>query len=137
MPTVTEKRARQAAGALEIIHEMLKMKPDVNLADRYGSTPLMYAMTAAPIEVIEEIIRRGANLEAETGPEHGNGAGLRAIHFAVIFDRVDVIELLARRGTNLSKPLPDGRSILEFARHQRSQKAMPILEKLLAQARSR
>lgn len=112
--------ARQATPLLEIVREILRHQPDVNKSDREGITPLMPAAAAAPLDVIQSLLKLGANLEAEIISKHKQAAGWRAIHFAVAHDRAEVVGCLIAAGANVTKALPDGTDLIHFAERHSS-----------------
>lgn len=121
--------ARQASPLLVIIREILRHRPDVNASDRDGITALMPATAAAPLDVIKNLLKLGADLEAELVSKHKH-AGLRPIHFAVMHDRLDVVKLLATAGANLKKPLPDGTDLVQFAKQHSATSVLEYLSRL-------
>ena len=112
--------AREASPMLLIIREILRHQPDVNKSDRDGITPLMPAAAAAPVDVIQNLLKLGANLEAEIVSKHKQAAGWRAIHFAVTHNRVDAVKCLIAAGANVTKALPDGTDLIHFAEQHSS-----------------
>jgi ankyrin repeat protein len=112
--------AREASSMLLIIREILRHQPDVNKSDRDGITPLMPAAAAAPVDVIQNLLKLGANLEAEIVSKHKQAAGWRAIHFAVTHNRADAVKCLITAGANVTKALPDGTDLIHFAERHSS-----------------
>jgi ankyrin repeat protein len=129
---IAPSRAQDAVAALEIIREILRLGPEVNRSDRYGHTALMASVAIAPIDIIEQIIGLGSDLDAETSAKSLSGAGLRAIHCAVNAKRTEVVELLIRKHANVSKPLPDGRSLTQYAREQSSAEVTSFVERTIS-----
>ncbi len=122
------KLKREAPDLLKIVRQILIQRPNVSQPDRNGSTPLMPACCASPLDIVEEILRLGADPNAEIVGKHMN-AGFRAIHCAVSFDRADVFDTLARYGADLDKPLPNGMNLVEFAKQQNALKTLRYLRK--------
>lgn len=113
---LNKNRKEKAGQCLAIIREMLKFNPDVNRADRHGHTPLMAAVQYAPLDIVERIIQLGADIDAEMSGRSASGAGLRPIHCAISTDRVDVVKLLLGKGADIKKSLPDGQSVVDYAK---------------------
>jgi len=120
LPTFAEalnkNRKEKAEQSRKIVSEILKSNPDVNRADKHGHTALMAAVQYAPVNIVERIIELGANLDAATTDRSGSGVGLRPIHCAISAGRLEMVKLLVNKGADTEKPLPDGQSVVDYAR---------------------
>lgn len=126
LPGFAEK-VKNAPALLEIARDILKRRPDVNRADRNGSTPLIPACAAAPFDIIEEILKLGGNPNVELNAKHMD-AGLRPVHCAILGDRVEVLALLQHFDADFDKPLPDGSDLLQFAQKHEAPKAIDYFQ---------
>lgn len=69
---------------------------DIDKKDSRGRTPLINSIVQRkPIDIIESIIRAGANLELK------DKLGDTALKKAIKFKRIDVVELLIKHGVNI------------------------------------
>lgn len=77
---------------------LIRSGADVNIVDSEGETPLWIATTNCEIEVIEELLKRGADLNFQ---KTGQGfTGDTPLHMAAMNGLKDVVELLLRYGAN-------------------------------------
>ena len=115
---------------------ILQYKPNVNIADIDGNTPLMKAVEGAPLNRVEAILDRGADVKAR------NKEGKTAVHFAAAHigwmwkepdqavereTQLKIIPLLESKGADLKTVTNDGRSALHFA----AEKGYPGMLRLL------
>lgn len=78
-------------------------KVDVNLANRYDETPLMYAAITGNIELAKVLIKRGAKV---------NRLGWAPLHYAAIKGNTKMVEFLLQQGALPNAPAADGSSPL-------------------------
>lgn len=72
-----------------------KYKPDVNVVNNYdGSTALHYAINNKNIEMVEKLIKAGANVNIK------NKKGLSPLHMAVNAGSKEIVKLLINHGAN-------------------------------------
>lgn len=95
-----------------LVKTLLNLGADIEATDRNGTTPLMYAVDAAPFPVIQTLLEHGANVNAQNldgysplmwvagttvWPEHGN---------------TKLIQILLDKGANPNLQRKDGRTAL-------------------------
>ena len=76
-------------GNTEQLRTILNVKPELDLRDRNGRTALMHAGMHGHVEVVCELLRRGADVTAR------NGDGDDAMALAKQYSRWDVVSVLA------------------------------------------
>jgi len=96
-------------GDRERVKQFLVKGADVNVADKYGKTPLHSAALKGYKEIAELLIAKGANIE--TKDIFGN----TPLHEAVWFKNKDVVELLIANGADVKAKDKDGSTPLHSA----------------------
>ena len=81
-------------GDMEAVKQFIDEGADVNVKNKVGSTPLLYA--AVHKEIIELLIAKGADVNAK------NNSGWTPLLMAVLGDRKEVIELLIAKGADVN-----------------------------------
>jgi ankyrin repeat protein len=81
-------------GDMEAVKQFIDEGADVNVKNKVGSTPLLYA--AVQKEIIELLIAKGADVNAK------NNSGWTPLLMAVLGDRKEVIELLIAKGADVN-----------------------------------
>ena len=78
---------------------------DVNAADPFGRTPLMYAAASdlLPLEEIKLLVERGADINASDGHKLSGDAGLTALDIARRHGETPIVEYLTRLGAKTSE----------------------------------
>lgn len=85
---------------------------NVNLADSYGFTPLLMAVSWCPnvdVSLIEHLIQKGADVNCQ------NTDGLTGLHYAISSGFDDVARLLIEKGANVNAPDDKGTTPLILA----------------------
>lgn len=85
---------------------------DINAADQYGKTYLMYAVDkpgGANQEIVELILKSGANVNAK------NKDGFSALKYATSYNHEDTVKLLLSYDANANIADRDGRTPLMIA----------------------
>ncbi|MFN7038725.1 MAG: ankyrin repeat domain-containing protein [Alphaproteobacteria bacterium] len=88
---------------------LLDKKANVNVANNYKQSALLYAASWGYKEIIEELLNNGANVDAQ------NNYGDTALHIAVSNDKNEMAELLIDNKTNLNLKNSEGRTALHLA----------------------
>jgi ankyrin repeat protein len=84
-----------AFGQPEISLELIKSGADVSVADnKVGDTPLLIAATESSYEVMQALLRKGAN------PNTKNHYGETPLHYAALNALVDRVQLLLQYGAD-------------------------------------
>ncbi|NOL48939.1 ankyrin repeat domain-containing protein [Pelistega europaea] len=79
---------------------------DVNLANRYDETPLMYAAIIGNVDLAKALIARGAKV---------NRLGWSPLHYAASKGQTQMVEYLLSQGASPNAPSDDGNSSLIVA----------------------
>lgn len=82
------------AGNLPVVMELIQKGANLNIATRYGETPLHAAATFGHVPVVNYLLAQGANVNALTS------RGWTPLHSAARFGRPIVANLLKQRGAN-------------------------------------
>lgn len=81
-------------------------KVDVNVENRYGETPLMYAAIIGNLDLAKALVQRGAKV---------NRLGWSPLHYAASKGNTDMVEYLLMQGALPNSPADDGNSPLIVA----------------------
>lgn len=82
-----------------ILNQLIAAGADVNIIDPFGETPLMLAVKHNSLEMVEALIRAGANLD--TVSTSNLDLGCTALHYAVEYDASpSIIRALILAGAN-------------------------------------
>jgi len=81
-------------------------KIDVNLANSYRETPLMYTALLGDLPRTQVLLSKGAKV---------NQSGWSALHYASIKGHAQVVRLLLSKGAAVNEPSPDGDTPLILA----------------------
>lgn len=93
-------------------------KTDVNLANRFDETPLMYAAIIGDIDFAKALIQRGAQV---------NRLGWAPLHYAASRGQVKMVQFLLDHGAFPNAPAADGSSPLLLAVTSRKADAVKVL----------
>lgn len=111
----------------EITLALIRAGANVNAADKDGNTPLYIATTESSLEVMEELLKRGADPNFLTKTiVHG------PLHIAALNGLVEEVELLLRYGADPKKKNAQGQTAIDLAN-----KRYPELRRLLENAGGR
>lgn len=94
---------------LEIVHYLLRHKPDVNLSIFNGRTPLMTAAGLGLVDIVNYLLDLGAAINATTS------TGVTALMYAVSKGQQTVAELLISKGALKEMVDEDGWNARKFA----------------------
>jgi quinoprotein dehydrogenase-associated probable ABC transporter substrate-binding protein len=87
-----------------------------------GYTPLMLATANHAPELVQALIRKGADVNAR------NGGGVTALMIAAANGRADMVELLVRAGANVKAQTERGETALSIARAKGNDKVIKLLD---------
>ena len=92
----------------DLVRFLLDSGADVNLATRYGTTPLMCAIVSGQISVIYALLERGVNINAKTDD------GYIALHYAACVrgHYTEIVELLIKNGAGINAQTNEGYTAL-------------------------
>ena len=86
-----------------------RMMQNVNTKDRHGHTPLMEEAKTGNVELVKDLVKRGADLEAKSEK------GKTALHYAAANGHVDVVNILLEHGAVVDARDRDWRTPLMLA----------------------
>ncbi len=96
---VTLLHAAASGNHVGVMETMLGRGRRVTDPDRYGRTPLLFAVEGdAPLETVKWLLARGAD------PNARDFWGTTPVHEATFHDRIDVLEVLSAAGARLDEP---------------------------------
>jgi ankyrin repeat protein len=111
---------RRPDNAFELVRRGVK----VNWQDKGGATPLHYAATYGPAEIVEAILQNGGNLLVDD--KHGNTPLWNAVFNAK--GSYNIVVLLLQKGASATQKNKHGRSPLDFAQQIGDRKLVDILQ---------
>jgi len=112
---ITDKKAYTASlpniasmGDVRTIRLMLDHGADVNAADPFGRTPLMYVAVSdvQPVEAIKLLIERGADVNAKDTHKNSGDSGSNVLDIAKGTGNPEIIRLLIAAGAKASPVTP-------------------------------
>lgn len=112
------------SGNSEGVHAALKSGDDVNQADGYGMTPLLYAAATPNVSVVEHLLEKGAD------PNHMAHDGETPLLIASRKSNIPVVELLIQRGALIDSLGEDGYTALAIATANHNKELFDLLLKL-------
>ncbi|MFT4314830.1 MAG: ankyrin repeat domain-containing protein [Wolbachia pipientis] len=103
---------------------------NVNAADARGYTALHLAVTEKRLEIVRELIKSGANANAE---EYGNKC--TPLHLACMVGKVEVVKELVEAGAEIEQEDECGMTAIDYAKNSKEvtevlKKEMGRIEKL-------
>lgn len=91
------------------IEALIAAETDLEAINRYGDTPLLYAVCAGYLDIVPVLIGAGARVNAR------NNDGITALHYAVKQRNLRAVELLLNAGADIDARDNDGRTPLHCA----------------------
>ena len=85
---------------------MAHPKIDINLANQYNETPIMYTALLGDLARTQKLIDKGANISQP---------GWNALHYATVKNQLPVMKLLLAKGAAIDEVNPDGDTALMLA----------------------
>jgi len=108
--------------SLKVFDVLLKApRIDVNLASRQNETPLMMACIKGHLDIVRELIKRGADVNRE---------GWAPLHYAASADTpqtLDIIKLLLEESAYIDAASPNGSTPLMLAAQYSSEAVVRLL----------
>jgi ankyrin repeat protein len=111
------------SGDLPGIDAALKAGDDVNQADDYGMTPLLYAAASPNVSVVKYLLEKGAD------PNHMAHDGETALLVAARKSNRAAAEVLIQRGSKIDYLGEDGKTALAIATANKNQELFDMLLK--------
>ncbi|MEI6025082.1 MAG: ankyrin repeat domain-containing protein [Betaproteobacteria bacterium] len=106
---------------------LLKQRPDLNLEDKNGNSPLYLAVSRgdSALAMVNLLLEAGAPVEL--GPKHGDNAGATPLHIACATGANGCLESLLRHRASATKQLPSGATPLHTAAIGGDQRTIELL----------
>jgi len=114
-------------GSARDIRNLIETGADVNVTGRSGLTPLHNASHECKPEVVNMLLRNGADLDA-----CDTETGLRPLHMAAKKGCLQACELLVRHGAEINAQTHKGATALHLAAHAGHAEVVLLLLKFLA-----
>lgn len=108
--------------ALEIAEMLVSSGAPLDEVDSFGFSPLHRATFRRKIELVEFLIKRGANVNKKS-----KYSTTFPLYLAVLFNNVDLINLLLRNGANINEKTIDGCTVLHRACFRNSKQIINLL----------
>jgi len=112
------------SGDFSGVDAALKSGDDVNQADDYGMTPLLYAAATSNVSVVEHLLEKGAD------PNHMADDGETPLLIASRKSNIPVAELLIRKEARIDTLGEDGNTALAIATANKNKELFDLLLKL-------
>ncbi len=106
---------------------LLKQRPDLNLEDKNGNSPLYLAVSRgdSALAMVNLLLEAGAPVEL--GPKHGDNVGATPLHIACATGANGCLESLLRHRASATKQLPSGATPLHTAAIGGDQRTIELL----------
>ncbi|WP_343289089.1 ankyrin repeat domain-containing protein [Wolbachia endosymbiont of Encarsia formosa] len=125
-----ERTALHYAVEAKTVKLLVEKGVNVNAADVGGYTALHLAVTEKHLETVRELIKSGANANAE---EYGNKC--TPLHLACMVEKVEVVKELVEAGAEIEQEDECGMTAIDYAKNSKEvtevlKKEMDRIEKL-------
>jgi len=108
---------------------LLKQKPDLNLEDKNGNSPLYLVVSKGDSALLMVNLLLEAGAKADHGPSKGGNAGATPLHIACATGANGCLESLLRYGASATKQLDNGATPMHSAAIGGDQKTILALSK--------
>jgi len=116
-------RVKQSIEGLSLIISSVN-NVNLDVTNKYGWTPLHFAIEHGCTEIIEHFIDNGADINARTY----NPYGYSCIHVAIDYNNHSALTTLLQRGANILELDSDGQTILQHAARWADFETLQILK---------
>lgn len=96
------------AGSLELLKKIVDRGGDVNALGLNGDSPLYWAFSSDNVEMIDYLIKKGAN------PDGPKGSSLPPLIIPAFKGNIKLIKFLINKGANINKKDKDGQTVLHY-----------------------
>lgn len=93
----------------DLIELLLLADVDININDKYGSSPLHYAVIRDNMDLVRILLNMGVNINIE------DNDGMTPLHIASFLGRYKIAALLLDKGARVNKKRVDGKTPIELA----------------------
>ncbi|XP_030847433.1 inversin-like isoform X1 [Strongylocentrotus purpuratus] len=122
----TQIHAAAVNGQKTALQKLLKTYPkEVDQADQFGRTPLMFAVLADRLDCAEVLIKKGANVDAK------DNGGRTALHWATYKGVFRLCKLLVSKGAYWREKDNEGQTCLHFATRHKDTRCLALIMKQL------
>lgn len=110
-----------AKGDVKTAQQLIKSGADINEKDRYGYTPLLWAVYSNQLEAVKTFIQMGADIESQ------DVSGSTPLTLAASYNYSDIAELLVKNHANVNAKDINGQTPLCYAVMYGNESLMKIL----------
>lgn len=104
--------AARSSGDLAIVRDVIEKGADVNVKNKIGMTPLMFAVAQRTTSMAELFVQNGARLD------EADKFGKTALMHAAEYGGPDVVHFLLANGANINAKDNDGKTALMYAQRK-------------------
>ncbi len=109
---------------IEKIKELIKQDIDINTCDSRGYTAMLWAAQKGNIDIVNLLIKNGANIEAK----HEASRGYTPLIVAAINNHIEVAKMLIEHGANINSKNNNGNTALSVANEKGHTEIVELLE---------
>jgi len=103
-------------GNLESVKQCVAAGENVNEADKYGWTPLMWGVYYQHLPVTEFLLEKGADPNLQTTAKYSSfPTGTTALHLGAYYGKDELVAALIKKGAKTDLRDANGKSALDFA----------------------
>nr|XP_054749543.1 inversin-like [Lytechinus pictus] len=122
----TQIHAAAVNGQKTSLQKLIKAYPkEVDQADQFGRSPLMFAVLADRLDCAEVLIKKGANVDAK------DNGGRTALHWATYKGVFRLCKLLVSKGAYWREKDNEGQTCLHFATRHKDTRCLALIMKQL------
>ncbi|WP_296313501.1 ankyrin repeat domain-containing protein [Winogradskyella sp. UBA3174] len=108
--------------SLNAFNSTLSLNSEVNVEKRVEVSPLCKAVATGDIVTVKKLIKKGADVNAKSN-------GLRPIHYAAKYNRVELIKVLLTAGSEVHATCDEGYTALAYAKKANAKDAELFLKR--------
>ena len=110
--------------ATKCLKVLIEQGINVNIQNKYGDTPLHFAISTNKFEIVKLLILKGANVNIQ------NNRGCTPLHFACCNNSVESVKLLIVNGSNVNIQDNNGDTPLQVAVREHAKECIKLLQNL-------
>ena len=100
--------AEKSAKRLEILNLLLALKPDINIKNSSGETPLMVAIKYNNFDAVEKLLSQGVDIKIT------NNKNETVMNYALKYSTLPMVRLLYNNGASISEVDKNGNNVLHY-----------------------